>query len=435
MKSDNKLFLKFTEIMDSLSNTLTSINGLMAVKDAFITLMPIVIAGSVAILFGHVVFSPTTGLGMWVPALAGLQPMFSVMQFATMGMVSVWLSFLIAYQYSIYFEGTNRIIAGIISAVGFVILIPTFLTSGDVTINNAISNVSTDARGMFLAIIIGLVSTRLFVFFGRSERLKIKMPAGVPSNVVASFEVLFPVILTLVIVAGIGFAFLTATDMFVSQAIEQFLQAPVAVVMQHPMGIIIMVLLAQLFWSVGIHGASLTGAIRNPLGIAALQENSDNFIAGNPMTEVFTTALWDNFAVIGGSGSTVGLVISIFLFSKRKDLRAIGMIALVPMFFHINEPLIFGIPIVLNPLLIIPFVIAPMVTVAIGYFSIYFGFMSHQFIQIPWTTPIFLDVFLTTGGSFGGVITQMVGVAVSTVIYAPFVMIMNRQKSEDYEGS
>ena len=433
MKNDSKAFIKFTEIMDSLANRLTSINGLMAVKDAFIALMPVVIAGSIAILFAHVVFSPTTGLALWVPVLAGLQPMFTVVQFTTMGMISVYLSFAVAFQYSKYYDGTNGVVAGFIAIGGFLILIPTYLTAGDVVINNAISVVSTDARGMFLAIIVGLGSTRLFVALSRSEKLKIKMPAGVPSNVSSSFEVLFPVIFSLFIISGIGFAFHSATGMFASEAIFQFIQVPAAAVMQHPLGIIALALMSQLLWSVGIHGGNLTGAVRNPLGIAALNQNADNFAAGEPMTEIFTVALWDNFASIGGAGTTTGLVIAIFLFCKRKDIRAIGMIALAPMFFHINEPLIFGIPIVLNPILIIPFVIAPIVAISIGYLSIYLGFMSHQFIMIPWTTPMFIDTFLTTGGSIGAVITQVVAIIAATAIYTPFVIIMNRQKPQDGE--
>lgn len=434
--SDSQAFQAFVRAMDTMGQKLTSLNWLMSIRDAFVTMLPIIITGSVGILFSNVVLSPTTGLAQFdgFEFLANWQPIFAIVQTVTMGMISLYLTFLIAYKYSQHRE-VAAIPAGMTALAVFMLLIPTSITQTvdgvTITINQVIHNVQADARGMFLAIMVGIFSTMLLGLLGKAKWLKIRLPESVPPNVATSFDVLFPIVFTVVIFSVIGFLFRSVTDMYVSQAIFTFIQTPLHGVMQFPAGVIVLTLVAQLLWSVGIHGATLTGAIRNPIGLAAIQENAEYFMAGLDMPNVFTTALWDVYAVIGGSGSTVGLLIAIFLFSKRKDLRAIAKLSAVPALFGINEPVIFGMPIVLNPILIIPFILAPIATISIAFFAISWGIGTPQFVVIPWTTPMFLDAWLTSGGAMMNVVIQIVAVVVSTLIYTPFVIALNRQENPD----
>ena len=129
---------------------------------------------------------------------------------------------------------------------------------------------------------------------------------------------------------------------------------------------------------------------------------------------------------LGGSGCTIGLLIAIFLFSKRGDYRAIAKLETAPAIFEINEPMTFGLPIVLNPLLVLPFIITPLVTGTFAYFMTKIGFAGVCVYAMPWTTPPILSAWLSTGGSIGAIITQLLCILLSIAIYTPFVILANK---------
>jgi PTS system cellobiose-specific IIC component len=256
------------------------------------------------------------------------------------------------------------------------------------------------------------------------------MPPSVPAGVATSFAVLFPLIAVCVIFGIINFAFFSLSGMYISDAIYKFLQVPMQGVMQQPWGVIILVLFCQAFWIVGIHGSNVVEIVRSSVGLATIAANLAAYQGGQPMTNIFTYTFWNTYCTIGGSGCTLGLLIAVFIASKKEDIRAIGKLSIVPAFFGINEPLIFGIPIVLNPIFVIPFILAPMASAAIGYISTAIGFASPAMYTIPWTTPFLVNGFLSTGGSITTVITQVVCIAVTTLIYLPFVKMNNFKKDE-----
>ncbi len=178
----------------------------------------------------------------------------------------------------------------------------------------------------------------------------------------------------------------------------------------------------------GLHGANSTSAIREPLMLAALATNADLVANGLQPAMNVARPFWSMYCTIGGSGCTWGLLIAIYFFSKREDYRVIAKLSTVPAIFTINEPLIFGLPLVLNPILMVPFILTPLVSASIGYASTALGFAGRAFVEVPWTTPVFLNAFLATGGSIGAVITQAVCLAVSILIYIPFVKIANKKE-------
>ena len=169
--------------------------------------------------------------------------------------------------------------------------------------------------------------------------------------------------------------------------------------------------------------------IREPLLIAAITANTEAQLAGKPLPNVITMPFWDMYMSMGGSGVTIGLLIAIFIVTKkREDMKAITKLSLAPGIFNINEPVIFGMPIVLNPMLAIPFVITPLVTGTIGYIATVSGFAAKAYVYTPWPTPPLISGFLATGGNWGAVITQAICIVVSVLIYLPFVKIMENQK-------
>ena len=142
---------------------------------------------------------------------------------------------------------------------------------------------------------------------------------------------------------------------------------------------------------------------------------------------IINMSFWDTYMSLGGSGCTLGLIIAIFLFSKRADYRAIAKLSVGPGLFEINECMTFGLPIVLNPYLVLPFIITPLINGTIGYFATKIGFAGVALYAMPWTTPPIISAWLSTGGSIGAVITQLICIVVSVVIYTPFVILANKE--------
>ncbi|PLR32874.1 PTS sugar transporter subunit IIC, partial [Chimaeribacter californicus] len=142
---------------------------------------------------------------------------------------------------------------------------------------------------------------------------------------------------------------------------------------------------------------------------------------------IITMPFWDVYMSIGGSGCPIGLLLAVILASRRKEMKEIGKLSLGPSFFNINEPVIFGMPIMLNPILAIPFIITPLVTGTIGYFATSLGFAGRAVVMVPWTTPPVINAWLSTAGSMGAVVTQLVCIGVSVMIYLPFVKVASRR--------
>ncbi len=166
--------------------------------------------------------------------------------------------------------------------------------------------------------------------------------------------------------------------------------------------------------------------IREPLLLSAIAVNTAAFEAGEAVPNIINMPFWDIYMTFGGSGATLGLLIAIFLVGKRQDYRQIAKLSFIPGIFNINEPLIYGLPIMLNPILAIPFILTPLVTGTIGYISTLIGFAGKAVVMVPWPVPAILNSFIATAGSIGAVITQIICIVVSVLIYIPFVKIADR---------
>ena len=327
----------------------------------------------------------------------------------------------------------------IISLCSFISCLPTVvqITHDDVVIDvaNVLGKDYTAARGLFLGIVIALVSVEIYTKLVNSGFLKITMPDSVPSNVAGSFNVLFPSMFTVLICALFNFFTTKVLGMSLYEIIYTFLQTPLEKVMQGLPGLLVLMLVAQLFWAIGIHGNQIIKPVRDPLLNAAILANTDLVAQGitdASRLNIINMSFWDTYMSLGGSGCTIGLLIAIFLFSKRGDYRAIAKLEVAPAIFEINEPMTFGLPIVLNPLLVVPFIITPLVTGTFAYIMTKIGFAGVCVYAMPWTTPPVLSAWLSTGGSIGAIITQLICVGISIAIYMPFVILAN--KAEEAVG-
>lgn len=421
--------------MDRLSDRLGAVaqvvsgqKHIAAIKNAFTVLMPFIITGAFATMLKSVVFDPSTGLAKYeaIAFLAKLQPIAGAVQFATLNFMTFGAIILIGYELG-KSNGFDSALPGVLALSCFVTVIPTFVmvTQGAETIQvlNVIARDFMDAKSLFLGMIVALTSVEMYSKLMSIERLKVKMPDTVPPNVSNAFSALFPVILTICFYGVFGFAFKTLTGIYIHELIYSVVQRPLEGIMQGLPGALALMFVAQVFWIIGVHGGQMIKPIRDPILLAAITANASG--AKNIINQPF----WDMYMVMGGSGLTIGLMIAIFLVSKRSDYRAVAKLSIMPGLFNINETLIFGLPIMLNPILAIPFICAPLITGTIGYFATKWGFAAIATVAIPWTTPPILSGFLATNGNMGAVITQVICIIVATLVYVPFVMIANKQKT------
>ena len=286
----------------------------------------------------------------------------------------------------------------------------------------------TAATGLFTALIIGILGLEIYGFLRKQDALKIKMPEQVPPGVSRAFEVLIPTFITLVIVGAIGEALHALSGYYVNDLIYNYVQAPLnSIIGENIFAVMILYVIISLFWLVGIHGNNMLDAIKQAIFKPLLYTNLA-IMNGEQQGEMHTINLvmMQMFAEWGGSGVTLGLVIAIFIFGKREDNRAIATLSIVPGLFNINETVTFGIPLVLNPILGIPFILAPVACIFIGWLLVTIGFCPKIVIEVPWTMPPLLLGFLATGGNFMGAVSQVIVIVVSTLIYIPFVIVYER---------
>ncbi|MGG3943687.1 PTS sugar transporter subunit IIC [Peribacillus psychrosaccharolyticus] len=414
-----------------IASKLNSQRHIVAIRDAFILSFPITLAGSLIVLLNFAVLAPDGFIAKILflhklfPNLADLQSVFSPVLNGSSNILSMFIVFLVARNIAISLK-SDELLCGLTALSTFFIIYPSYT---EVDGGNFLTTQWVGAQGLFVAIIVGLLVGELFSRLSKSEKLQINMPASVPPAVARSFKVLFPIII-ITIVFAIGNAVI---NKFYADGLHELIYAALQTPLKHlgtnVVSLVILAIVSNLLWVFGIHGPNTIAAIREAMFAEANLENL-NYVAahgsawGAPYP--VTWAINDAFANYGGSGMTLGLLIAIFLVSRRKEYREIGKLSLAPGLFNINEPIIFGLPVVLNPILIIPFILVPAVNIIIGYAAIATGLIPPIAYSVPWTTPGPLIAFLGTGGNWLALIIGFVCLAVSTLIYLPFVLASNK---------
>ncbi|WHH54915.1 PTS transporter subunit EIIC [Bacillus paralicheniformis] len=185
----------------------------------------------------------------------------------------------------------------------------------------------------------------------------------------------------------------------------------------------------MLLWSCGLHGANIVGGVMSPIWYGAMDENRLAFQAGEALPNIFTTQFFEIWVNIGGSGATLALVITMFVRARSKQMKQLGRLAIGPAIFNINEPIIFGMPIVMNPMLLIPFIVSPLLMLTATYIGMSTGLVAKPAgIAVPWTMPPGFSGYLATGGKISGAVMQLINLLISFVVYYPFFRMWDLQK-------
>lgn len=433
---ENGFLDKLANSLGSVANRINNLRYIMVIKNAFAALLPVIITGAFGTLFSAMVFDAENGLAQisFLSWLEQLKPIASSISYVTLSFLTIYAVFLIGIELA-KLNNIKSVFPGVVAVMSYLAINPTFVEfmDGDAVhmVTNVLGKQYTDTKGLFLGMFVAIISIELYSWLENQDRLTIKMPENVPSNVAASFSALFPTILTVAAMATLGFAVKAMTGLYAYDIMYKMIQEPLEGVIQGLPGIMLLIFIAQLFWVIGIHGNQMVKPIREPLLLGAIAVNTEAFNAGKELPNIITMPFWDMYMSIGGSGVTVGLLIAIFLVTKRKDYKQIAKLSAAPGIFNINEPLIFGLPIMLNPILAIPFILTPMVTGTIGYFATAIGFAGKAVVMVPWPMPPIINAYIATAGNVGAVITQALCVLVAVLIYLPFVKVADKMVNEE----
>jgi PTS system cellobiose-specific IIC component len=275
-----------------------------------------------------------------------------------------------------------------------------------------------DAKGLFSGIIIALVVVEIIRFL-KKRKITIKMPDGVPPAVAASFDSIIPLLVCIVIFYSISVFCQLTFNLSFPQVINKLLTPALSAADTLPF-ILICVLLMKLFWLLGVHGGSIMMSLLTPIMTANLMTNAALSTSGQNPTQIFTSIFIYCFAITNIPPSVLALK------SKSAHLKAIGKVSLLPAIFNIGEPLVFGLPFVLNPILAIPFIIIPMINISIAYFAVKLGFIAKAVVEPPFTTPGPIYAFLGTL-DYKAIILWCVLTTIAFVIYYPFFKIYDKE--------
>ncbi|WP_369787909.1 PTS sugar transporter subunit IIC [Rouxiella sp. WC2420] len=397
----------------------------VAIKDGFISSMPFLIVGSFMLLFAHPPFSANSQWAFaqwWLGMVARHSDQIMMPYNMTMGIMAVYIAAAIAYNLAQSYK-MNGFMAAMLSLMAFLVV-------ASPQSNSALPVGSLGGEGIFTAILVSLYSTELMHFL-QKHNIGFKLPEQVPPKIRQSFDLLIPILAIFITLFPLSLFIQHQFGMLLPQAIMSVF-APIISASDSLPAILIAVLLCHLLWFAGIHGAVIVGGILQAFWLTNLGINQQELNAGQPITQIFIEPFWQFFIVVGGSGSTMGLVL-LYLRSKSAHLRSIGKLGLVPSMFNINEPVIFGSPVVMNPLLFIPFITAPLVNAVIAYTATRTNLVNHVVSLAPWTTPGPIGAAWSTGWDFRAIILVGVLLCISTLIYYPFFKMYEKQLIEQEE--
>ena len=427
---------------------------LVAIRDAFVVIMPVTIVGAIAVLINNIqgvfaengldIVSIQEGYTNFIKT-SGIQDVMTAVNKGSINMMAILLVVTLGYQMAKGLNG-DGIATSVVALTCYLGLAPAVQTlansyswadkatnvdvlTADVASGGLAAN-KLDSNGMFVGMILTIIVAEIFVRLSRNDKLKITLPDGVPPAVAGSFTVLIPAIITVILVVAVGTYIDRFSGMNLWVIIQKFVSAPLNSVADTLGTVILVYFLINLLWVFGLHGANIVGSVTTPIFTPMLLENTAAYEAGKTGADLPNIAHgMQAFAVIGGSGSTLGLIIAVLIFGKVQAERTVIGISIAPGLFEINEPITFGVPIVMNPIYMLPFIAGPVILAALTYILMDLNIIERVSLTAPWVTPPILFAFLATGGGIKAAIYNAIEIVLLTLLWMPFVMVSNKQNA------
>ncbi len=415
---------KISEKIMPLANWLGQNRYLTVLRDAFMLAFPLTMFGSIVVVINNLPFFSDDTKGT-------LGTLFGSGQNATMSIMTVFVTFGIGYYLSKSYD-VEGIFGGAVSFASFLILTPFFtVTEGGETVSNVLSLDRLGAKGMFIGMIAAFLAGEIYCRVTK-RGWQIKMPDGVPPAVTKSFAALIPAIITLSVFLFINAIVTGVFDVNLHDVIYDVIQKPLTGLGSSLPATLIALFFVQFLWFFGLHGQIIVNSVMDPIWNTLMLDNLDAYKAGEKLPHIITKPFMETFTVgLGGSGMTLAVVVILVFFMKKKQYKDIGRLALGPGLFNVNEPVIFGLPIVLNATILIPWVLAPLVVTTLNYLVMAAGIVpAPTGVSVPWTVPIIASGILATNSWLGGLL-QVIDFVIVAVIWFPFMKALDRQPNPE----
>ncbi|MGT2754811.1 PTS sugar transporter subunit IIC [Streptococcus ovis] len=403
-----------------------NMRGIIALKDGMLAILPLTVVGSLFLILGQL---PFEGLNHAIAGIFGAEWTEPFMQvysgtFAIMGLISC---FSIGYAYAKN-SGVEPLPAGVLSLSSFFILLrSSYIPAQGEPIGDAIAKVWFGGQGIIGAILIGLSVGAIYTWFIQ-HHIVIKMPDQVPQAISRQFEAMIPAFVIFLLSMILYIIAKVATGGTFIEMIYDIIQVPLQGLTGSLYGAIGIAFFISFLWWFGVHGQSVVNGIVTALLLSNLDANKALLSAGKLSLDngahIVTQQFLDSFLILSGSGITFGLVVAMMFAAKSKQYKALGKVAAFPALFNVNEPVVFGFPIVMNPVMFLPFILVPILAALIVYGSIAIGFMQpFSGVTLPWSTPAIISGFMV--GGWQGAVVQIIVLTVSTAVYFPFFKIQD----------
>lgn len=422
------MFARITKLLDK---TLLPVVGwasersfITAVRSGLVLTIPLVMLGSFAVLIENLPIEPYRQF---------MDDIFGVRWHDLMGAVLNGTTNIIAiimpvsigpflaerYNVSNLLTPVNPIISGLVSLASLMVLIP---PAG----SGFLAQAWLGVPGLFLAIMVSLASTMLFLRLSSVHALRLNISGGsVEFAIPQAFNAMLPGGITILLFALIGIGVNSVWNISVHEGITQLLQSPFAFATDSLGHGLLYNFALDFFWFFGIHGANVLDPITHSVYGAAMAANVAAYGAGLPMPHIITKSFMDMYVFLGGSGASLCLLLAVFVSSREKGKRRLAFISLPPGLFNINEIILFGMPIVLNPVMLIPFICTPIILMLVSFAAVSAGIAPGPHMAVQWTTPIFLNGYISTG-SMAAPMLQLFNLILGTCIYIPFIILGDR---------
>jgi PTS system cellobiose-specific IIC component len=412
---------KISEKILPLANALGQNRYLTVLRDAFMLSFPITMFGSIIVVLNNLPFFSDATKGT-------LGTLFGNGQNATMSIMTVFVTFGIGYYLSKSYD-VEGIFGGAVSFASFLILTPFFMTteSGE-TVSGVLSLDRLGAKGMFIGMIAAFLAAEIYCRITK-RGWQIKMPDGVPPAVTKSFAALIPAIVTLTIFLIINAIMTGVFDANLHDVIYELIQKPLTGLGSSLPATLLALFLVQFLWFFGLHGQIIVNSVMDPIWNTLMLDNLEAYQHGDALPHIVTKPFMETFTVgLGGSGMTLAVVLLMAFVLKKKQYRDVGRLALAPGIFNVNEPTIFGMPIVLNATILIPWVVAPLIVTTFNYLVMAAGLVpAPTGVSVPWTVPVIASGVLATNSWLGGLL-QVIDMVIVGLIWYPFLRILDRQQ-------
>ncbi|AOL34657.1 PTS cellobiose transporter subunit IIC [Geobacillus sp. G4] len=427
------LFEKLSKVLVPIAGKLNNSRYLQVLRDAFMLAFPLTIFGSIAVVIANLPFLDKV---MSENSLNTFKGMLGVAPNATMGVMTIFVVFGIGYYLSKSYE-VEGVFGGAIALASFLLLTPFVLqVEGKEAVQGVIPLDRLGAKGMFLGMITAFTAGEIYRKVVQ-KNITIKMPAGVPPAVAKSFAALIPAVVTLTffLVVNIIVTQIFKTNMH--DVIYNAVQAPLVGLGSGIIPTLIAIFVTQILWFFGLHGQIIINSVMDPIWNTLSLENLNAYTKTGEVPHVVSKQFIEIYTVgMGGTGMTLAVIFAILLFMKSKQMKQVAKLGLGPGIFNVNEPIIFGLPVVMNPLVIVPWILAPMVVTLVTYLAMSSGLVPPpNGVAVPWTVPIFINGIMATNSLAGGLL-QVVNFLIVLVIWFPFLKFIDRMnlQKEREEG-